>query len=223
MGLKHQPRIVTDSLLCYIDAANPRSYIGSGITANGLIGGIGGTLINGVGFTSANKGCFVFDGTNDHIVSYVDLRRDFSLSCWVYQYNINYAYFGLGDPATNAALHIYNTSNGYIRFGMYYNDVDTSGETFSINTWYNYVFTYSHSSPYTKKIYRNGQQLNAPNISGPAQFAGIGTFRIGALWSVYPSSHYANGLMSQILVYGKVLSQQEILQNYNATKGRFGL
>jgi hypothetical protein len=104
---------------------------------------------------------------------------------------------------------------------MYYNDVDTSGEIFSTNTWYNYVFTYSHSSPYTKKIYRNGLQLNAPDISGPNQFAGIGTFRIGALWSSYSSSHYANGLMSQILVYGKVLTTQEILQNYNATKGRY--
>jgi hypothetical protein len=221
MGVKVGPKIVKDGLLFDFDSSVSRSYAGNGITVLGLVAGIGGTLINGVGFTTAYNGCFVFDGTNDYIVSNIDLRRDFSLSCWVYQYNVNYAYFGLGDPANNAALHIYNTSNGYIRFGMYYNDADTSGETFSTNTWYNYVFTYSHSSPYTKKIYRNGLQLNAPDISGPNQFAGIGTFRIGALWSSYSSSHYANGLMSQILVYGKVLTTQEILQNYNATKGRY--
>ena len=222
MGLGHSPSIVMDSLLLSLDAANSRSYSGSGNTIYGLVGS-DMTLMNGVGFTTSNGGCLRFDGTNDHLIGNIDLRRDFSLSCWVYQNNVNFAYFGLGDPATNAALHIYNTSLGYIRFGMYNNDVDTSGVTFATNTWYNYVFTYSHSSPYTKKIYRNAQQLNAPNISGPAQFAGIGTFRVGALWSAYSSSHYANGLISQVLVYGKVLSEAEIRQNFNATKKRYGL
>ena len=65
MGLKHHPRIVTNGLVMYVDASNTRSYSGSGLTANGLIGGIGGTLVNGVGFTSTNNGIFTFDGTND--------------------------------------------------------------------------------------------------------------------------------------------------------------
>jgi hypothetical protein len=221
MGLEHSPSIVMDSLLLSLDAANLRSYSGSGNTIYGLVGS-NMTLVNGVGFTTSNRGCLSFDGTNDHLIGNIDLRRDFSLSCWVYQNNVNFAYFGLGDPANFAALHILNSSNGYVRFGMYYSDVDTDGVSFSTNTWYNYVFTYSHSSPYTKKIYRNGQQL--PTItSGQAQFAGIGTFRIGALWSVYPSSIYANGLISQVLVYGKVLTEAEIRQNYNATKKRYGL
>jgi hypothetical protein len=115
-----------------------------------------------------------------------------------------------------------NDSSGYLKFGMYYNDLDINGVSFSTNTWYNYVFTYLHSFPYTKKIYRNGQQLPT-TISGQAQFAGIGTFRVGALWSSYSSSHYANGLISQVLVYGKVLTEAEIRQNYNATKKRYGL
>jgi len=222
MGLGHSPSIVMDGLLLSLDAANSRSYSGSGNTIFGLLGS-DMTLVNGVGFTTANRGCLRFDGSNDHLIGNIDLRRDFSLSCWVYQNSTDFAYFGLGDPANNAALHIYNTSLGYIRFGMYYNDLQTDGVTFSTNTWYNYVFTYLHSSPYTKKIFRNGQQLNATNLGGPAQFAGIGTFRIGALWSVYPSSHYANGLISQVLVYGKVLTEAEIKQNYNATKKRYGL
>ena len=221
MGLGHSPSIVMDSLLLSIDAANSRSYSGSGNTIYGLVG-LNCNLVNGVGFTTSNRGCLSFDGSNDHLTSTLDLRRDFSLSCWVYQNNVNFAYFGLGDPANNAALHIFNSSDGYLRFGMYYNDLQTDGVSFSTNTWYNYVFTYSHSSPYTKKIFRNGQQLNATN-SGQAQFTGTGTFRIGALWSTSASSHYANGLISQVLVYGKVLSEAEIRQNFNATKKRYGL
>ena len=45
MGLKHHPRVVTDGLIYYLDAANTRSYSGSGLTANELIGGIGGIIM----------------------------------------------------------------------------------------------------------------------------------------------------------------------------------
>ena len=67
MGVKAGPRIVKDGLIMYLDAANTRSYSGSGLTANGLIGGIGGTLANGTGFGTTNNGFFIFDGTNDYI------------------------------------------------------------------------------------------------------------------------------------------------------------
>ncbi|CAK0743557.1 hypothetical protein CCP3SC1AL1_1210006 [Gammaproteobacteria bacterium] len=222
MAIIIDPNIASSGLLMSIDAANTRSYAGSGLTVTGLVQSLNGTLINGVGFTSSNSGAFSFDGSNDHLTATLDLRRDFTLSCWVYQNNLNFAYFGLGDPANNAALHIFNSSDGYLRFGMYYNDLQTDGVSFSINTWYNYVFTYLHSSPYTKKIYRNGQQLNAVN-SGQAQFTGTGTFRIGALWSTSASSHYANGLISQVQVYGRVLTDSEIKNNFEATRDRYGI
>ena len=67
MGLDHSPNIVTDGLVFYLDAGNSRSYSGSGITVNSLIGGLGCTFVNGVGFTTTNNGSFVFDGTNDYI------------------------------------------------------------------------------------------------------------------------------------------------------------
>ena len=214
--------IITDGLLLHYDMSNYQSAPFTGASLTDLSGiGNTGTLVNGPTYSSVAGGSLSFDGTNDHLTSTLDLRRDFTLSCWVYQNSTEFAFFGLGDPATNAALHIVNT-NGYLRFGMYYNDTDTSGVSFSTNTWYNYVFTYMHTSPYTKKIYRNGQQLNTVN-AGVNQFTGTGTFRIGALWSTAASSHYANGLISQVLVYGKVLSEQEILQNYNASKTRFGI
>ena len=50
MGIKAGPRIVKDGLILDVDAAVSRSYSGNGLTANGLIGGIGGTLVNGVGW-----------------------------------------------------------------------------------------------------------------------------------------------------------------------------
>ena len=87
MAIAYNTSIVTDGLVFALDAANSRCYSGSGITFDGLIGGIGGTLVNGVGFSSANNGSFFFDGTNDYIVSpsdssYAFGANDFTVSAW---------------------------------------------------------------------------------------------------------------------------------------------
>ena len=85
MGLGHSPTIITDGLVFSLDAANSRSYSGSGLTAFGLIGGINGTLVNGVGFTTSNRGSFIFDGTNDQIsTATINLSstNKVSVSCW---------------------------------------------------------------------------------------------------------------------------------------------
>ena len=86
MGIAYNTSQVTDGLVFSIDAANPRSYSGSGITVNGLVSGIGGTLVNGVGFSSANNGSFFFDGTNDQIsTANIDLSytNKVTVNCWV--------------------------------------------------------------------------------------------------------------------------------------------
>lgn len=66
MGLKHHPKVVTSGLVVYYDAANPRSYVGSGLTINNLFSGFGCTLVNGATYSSNNQGYFSFDGTNDY-------------------------------------------------------------------------------------------------------------------------------------------------------------
>ena len=68
-----EPNVVIDGLVFSLDAANSRCYSGTGLTANGLVGGIGGTLVNGVGFTSSNNGAgnsgqlFILDNSDDNI------------------------------------------------------------------------------------------------------------------------------------------------------------
>jgi hypothetical protein len=68
MGLTHSPQIVRDGLVLYLDAANPKSYPGSGTNVNNLSAPTNnGTLINGVAFSTENGGSFAFDTTNDFI------------------------------------------------------------------------------------------------------------------------------------------------------------
>ena len=69
MGIAYNTSIVSDGLVFALDAANSRSYVGSGLTAYSLVNTFNLSLNNGVGITSSNAGMFVFDGTNDSITS----------------------------------------------------------------------------------------------------------------------------------------------------------
>ena len=80
--------------------------------------------------------------------------------------------------------------------------------------------TYNNSSPYTKQLYLNGVE-QAGSIVGAAAYAGSGTFRLGATYS--SSGEYGNGSYAGMKMYNRILSATEVLQNYNATKTRFGL
>jgi hypothetical protein len=78
MGLSHSPSIITQNLVLCLDAANPKSYPGSGTTWTDLSGnGNTGTLVNGVGYNSGNLGSLSFDGVNDY-VNYIILNSSAS-------------------------------------------------------------------------------------------------------------------------------------------------
>ena len=69
MSTRYNPSIVRDNLVLYLDAANTKSYPGSGTTWKDISGkGNNGTLTNGPTFDSNNLGSIDFDGVNDHVV-----------------------------------------------------------------------------------------------------------------------------------------------------------
>ena len=228
MGIDYNNVIVTDGFSLYLDAANTRCYSGSGLTANGLIGGIGGTLVNGVGFGSTNNGYFIFDGTNDYIpigslgsfysqgtISFwmnsldvsASIRNPFSTNYGI-STNVNVLRFEtaefsgslrcwLGDPSGNVQ-------------GLFYSDI-------SANTWYNVAVSWNQNTT-TVSGFLNGN-LNVSNsswIRWPSTFANI------SLGYGY-TNRYFSGNVSSLQIYNRALSATEILQNYNATKRRFGL
>ena len=159
MGLAHSPSIISDGLVLYLDASNTRSYSGSGLTANGLIGDIGGTLINGVGFTSSNNGNFVFDGTNDYF-DISSLPANFwnngSWTVETFLFNNNSFSGDYGVVLNPNKLHL-SISNSLASWGVY-NVKSTSG--ISTNSWTHIAYIYN-SSDYSKQIYVNGVLNNS--------------------------------------------------------------
>jgi hypothetical protein len=68
MAYFHSPRIVTDGLVLALDAANTKSYPGSGTTWSDLSGNSNnGELVNGITYDDTNLGSLVFDGVDDYV------------------------------------------------------------------------------------------------------------------------------------------------------------
>ena len=89
MSLNHSPKIVTDGLVLCLDAANRKSYPGSGTTWFDRSGrGNHGTLVNGAAYSSSYTGSIVLDGLNDRVegnISSSTFLGPHSISCWFYR------------------------------------------------------------------------------------------------------------------------------------------
>jgi hypothetical protein len=218
MGLSHSPSIVMDGLVFSLDAGNSRCYSGSGNIVNGLISGIGGTLINGVGFGTANNGHFVFDGTNDQIqISQVGNAllsgsQDFTISAWVQS-----------SGGTGTIFANYLAGNLQVLYSPNYIGLWLNGAVAYANTATYYSanivnLVAQRSSGTNITIYLNGQVIKTGTSNST-----IGTtqdFRIGANTA---NGELFQGKLYNLHVYNRALSAQEIKQNYNATKKRYGL
>ncbi len=210
MGLEHHPRIASNGLFLYYDAANTRSYSGSGVTINNLFAGFGCTLVNGPTFSSNNAGYISFDGTNDYGQLTLPALTNWSFSFWIYNHII---------PDTERQLLSTNTDpTGLSMYSAKYNiwngSTNLSNASVGQSVWTNVVFTNASGSG--SAIYIDGALDNSFATSnqiyaGEAQLLAIlSTFR----------NHQAN--LGSFMGYNRSITAAEVLQNYRATKKRYG-
>jgi hypothetical protein len=223
MSVNKGPKIITDGLVLHLDAANSKSYGGSGTVWNDLSGnGNNGTLVNGVGFDGGNGGSLVFDGVNDVVIGQspsIPISNAFTISVWVrhntlpnqvHRYLTMEGEIGvLRHDGGNRSrqLHFYIKTSGTLKTNLRVNNA------LVINTWYYIVGTWDGT---TLRLYRNAFQIGT-NTPG-------GTLDGGSLnYSVSSGGESLNGKIPQVSIYNRALTTSEILQNYNATKGRYSL
>jgi hypothetical protein len=213
MAFNYSPKIIQDGLVLYLDAANTKSYPTTGTTWTDLSrSGNNGTLINGPTFNSANGGSIVFDGSNDYVKGIKSVQ--IIISKWI---NDGYEIFTINPGKIGWTLA--NTGGGVNQIR-----IDSATNTFSNGEIFNLCVTYNGSSSSSGLLmYKNGSLLNTTSIYNnlTANISNSHEFRIGANASTNPLYMVGNTFSSQI--YNRVLSSTEILQNYNATKTRFGL
>ena len=220
MGLDHSPLIVTDGLILYLDAGNIRSYSGTGNTSYD-IGGLGNTsaLTNGVSYLSSNLGTFSFDGTNDYILvnSQANILSKSAYTKIAYIYISNFSTANniiSGGFSGQHAFWMSSTDKLHAGHNGAWNTV-VGATSLSLNTWYFAAVTYSDSTGW--KLYLNGREDGTS--ASTTTFNGNQEISIGS----YSTANNFTGRIASVQVYNRALSAAEIVQNYNATKRRYGL
>jgi hypothetical protein len=226
VGLDHSPLIVTDGLSLYADAVNTRSYAGSGTSVNGLVSGIGLTLVNGVGFGTTSTKYFILDGTNDNIPFNIpNVGTTLSIEMWgrINSFSNGMPFgFDRYDVWANGGRLGFNTAVGD-QYGLTSIQVTNLG---LLNQWKHYVFEMRSDVPYTNnKIYINSQNQSFLQVLGSEDSSNRnfnnGSGRISS-WLTDDNYNLPMDL-GQFKIYNRALSASEIVQNYNATKRRYGL
>lgn len=235
MALSHSPRIATDGLVLCLDASDPQSYSGSGNTWSDRSGnGSNGTLTNGPTFDSDNKGSLVFDGVNDYINFGNPSSASNSQVTVTFWYNPttihNSTHNGIFNGQTSGGrfcLFWFSTDNVSVQYR------DDSGLTAAqggvwirstaptaistANKWYFIQITGDEDSD----EWRVGVDLNPSTSDSSSQY--VEPDATNWLLGKRSGTAYDHSKIANFQAYNRVLSQAEILQNFNAQKSKFGL
>jgi hypothetical protein len=231
MSVKGGPNTVTSGLVLELDAGNIKSYPTTGTTWFDKSGySNNGTLTNGPTFNTGSLGSIVFDGVDDHVstVSNPIVTNQITCDAWVNLDTSNITgsvTAGWIMGRENNYRLIYFTSSfswicATVNNGWYSAGTNISYDYSSSinNRWFNIIGTYNGTY---NSMYVNGQLLvTGSNISG--NILSANPFYIARSQAV-GSVNYGKGRGAIYKVYNRALSADEVLQNYNATKGRFGL
>ena len=225
MGVAYNSKIVTDGLVLCLDAANSKSYPGSGTTWTDLSGnGNNGTLLNGVGYSASNGGSLTFDGVNDFVncgsINFTG-GTSITVEVWVKPNSSQNTYADILDynHGAGAGFVIQQDGNALNQYYFaYWNGSSfdiTPTITLNSNSFTHLVFVKSGTSTigYLNSVntiqYTGNSSLNASGY-----VLHIGRFVAGA-------GREFNGNISQVQIYNRALTATEIQQNYNALKGRY--
>jgi hypothetical protein len=227
--------IITENLVLNLDAGNPLSYPGTGTTWTDLTtNGNNGTLINGPTFDSANGGSIVFDGTNDYInlgnILNFERTDEFSISTWINVSSLtNYGMILCKMDINQKGYFLYFEPTGAIGFCLRNtfntNEILTfTQNTISLNNWVNICVTYNGNSLASGVIFYLNNINQTNTVSKDLLSASIINTSNNSIGSrINFNNGYVNGKISIVTVYNKELSATEVLQNFNATKNRYGL
>ena len=224
MGIDIGPIEATDLLAISFDVGNTRSYSGTGITVNGLISGIGFTLVNGVGFGTTGTRYFVFDGSDDNIPFNIpNVGTTITIEMWAkiraFAGGMLFGFLLYDVWTANGAMG-FNTASSD-QYGISSTQVTNLG---LLNQWKHYVFEMRSDVSYTNnKIYINSQNQSLSQVAG-SEGSSNRNFNNGSgrISSWLNDNNYNISMdLAQFQVYNRALSTTEIFQNYHATKGRY--
>lgn len=228
MSVYGGPKVITNNLYLHLDAANTKSYPGSGTIWYDLSGnGINVTLTNGPTFDSTNMGSILFDGSNDYgsaslsvSLSSMTLEITFNVENGAFNWNniavldtgsaeimLEYGGFN-GSPLTNGYLRYYNVneSDTLASASQYIGDFRKHVACLSVG---NSVIT-----SYFDGVLQGSSALTTSNLN-------FNRLTLGN--DLYRGSRPLKCRIYQVKIYNRGLSSEEVYSNYLATRNRFGI
>ena len=235
MAHHFSPKIVTDGLIFAIDAANRKSYTGTGTSVKDISNnGNDCTLTNGPLYDSTYKGAFDLDGANDEIVTPITAPNwadvPFSIQLWTSDCTLADSVFVLGSDGndnnfgmvgaywgnSNRILFYWRTING-LGIGMY---ITVPHDRTQPN---NICVTFTGIGGIDATTLKNNTTIYLNGVSHSISAGGGAAAPYHSALHLGGGNYPLNGKIHNTYYYNRVLSADEVLQNYNATKGRFGL
>lgn len=230
MGLFHSPKIVTNNLLMCVDAANEKSYPGTGTTWSDLVNKHDGTMSTPdynstapktMDFVSDNSDVVQFGIGSDWFPMY-----NFSLEIWVKS-------SGMGTSQTLGGLFgfTYGIRLNFNSSGAVTWAVDNGTDLSAVSNGGNYLDGNWHHIMATK---RNDGTTNNGNvyIDGSLYVSESRTWTGTTRWPTNQmhigrdnnnTTYYLNGSVGLARVYDVELTAAQVQQNFQACRGRFGI
>jgi len=226
LAIGYNPSIATTGLGLCLDAGNLRSYPGSGTSWFDVSGNNNtNTLVNGPTYSSTNGGSMVFDGINDYangtntsslytgdMTAEAWIKVNATPSDWVRIVGTG------GNGATNRTFGLWYSAERRLlwqRYGAADPSIYPTTPTLDVSSWYHIVATTSGSS---HALYLNGTSIGTATAAGPWAASGE------AITVGFAGFHtYTNSNISIVRLYTTGLTAAQVLQNFNATRGRYGI
>ena len=230
MGLSHSPSIVMNGLVVNIDPGNSRSYAGTGNTVTNIAfdGSTVSTKTSGLGVSVYTSSPKTFSATLGNYINTnytLSSGTAFTISMWFKRTGTTYWTVLFGNE-------FWNNSQGFvarlesatsIRFSVGGDFVGISYDNAALVSGnFNHFTFVKNASGSDSFIYLNGVQVAVGSLTNNTISK---TLLINSRFSNDGASGGTDSQPSEfsnVLVYDRALSFQEVLQNYNATKARFG-
>lgn len=249
MSFYNGPKTVADGLICYLDAANSRSYPGSGTTWYDLSNNGNNGAISLGEFVGAGAGSYIRNtgGISDFFTvtvsnsttlnnAFITTTGGWTIEEIIWTNSVTYPEADAGSVASSPAYGVgatgFDWNHGIINTSFKFGQASNSAGgyeddvTITVNAPYNSLNAWRvrtmiwNRGANTNYLYINGNLIGTASTPNTAGTAIYDGDGI-IFGSLYGWKH--NGRRASIKIYNRALSATEIVQNYNAMKSRFSI
>jgi hypothetical protein len=232
MGVLYNSRIVTDDLILCLDAGDKMSYPGAGTTWTDLSGRGNHFTLSGPVFSENNASSYFEFGDNQGDYAYrsttdvIGGGRYITVDMWILITTLqdDIAFLSYATSSYNNEFLLYKKPDAIRHYwGTSNASVSLSSSYYNVGNWINLVFRRGSS---TANYSFNG--IQRASMAGTDDYIDAGGTLVFGQEQDSPGGGFVNaedfpGYINSLKIYNRYLTNDEIRQNYNATKARFGL